>query len=364
MIDKKSAPSGAPEKQSEGGSFNFKNRILWTVVFLAIAAVSIWAVVSQIKNFSFANFVEFIKSADIFWLCTAVVSMIGFIIFEGVALLYICRSFGYKQKFRNGFVYSAADIYFSAITPSATGGQPASAYFMIKDGIPGTFVTFALVVNLVMYTASIVGLGVLSIILNPAILANFGLFSKFLIALGYVIQIVLLSFFILLLTKKGLLHRICSGGLKLLGKLHLVRKPDQKLEKLEEKMEEYSKHTSMLKGKGKLLAAVFLLNLLQRVCSAAVTPLTFLASGGDIAEAFKVFITQIYVMVGANCIPIPGAMGVTDYLMLDGFENLNVANPGFLELLSRSLSFYMCITICGFTVLLSYIILSKRRKKL
>ena len=55
-------------------------------------------------------------------------------------------------------------------------------------------------------------------------------------------------------------------------------------------------------------------------------------------------------------------MGVTDYLMLDGFENLKVQNPQFLELLSRSLSFYVCIIICGLTVLFSYIALSKRKR--
>ncbi|MFR2128888.1 MAG: hypothetical protein ACLS4M_06675 [Eubacterium ventriosum] len=49
----------------------------------------------------------------------------------------LCGTFGYKRPFRKCLVYSSSDIYFSAITPSATGGQPASAYFMMKDKVWG-----------------------------------------------------------------------------------------------------------------------------------------------------------------------------------------------------------------------------------
>ena len=53
-------------------------------------------------------------------------------LFEGEALREIVFHMGYPTKHKDAFVYSAADIYFSAITPSASGGQPASAFFMIK----------------------------------------------------------------------------------------------------------------------------------------------------------------------------------------------------------------------------------------
>ena len=54
-----------------------------------------------------------------------------------------------------GVLYSAADIYFSAITPSATGGQPASALLMVGDGIPTAVTTVVLLLNLAMYNLSI-----------------------------------------------------------------------------------------------------------------------------------------------------------------------------------------------------------------
>lgn len=357
---KNSATSNAEAQKN--GSFGVKNRIIWTIVFIAIAALSIWAVVSQTSNFSFKSFAEFVKSSNPVWLVAAVISMLGFIFFEAFALLYICRAFGYKKGLKGGFVYSAADIYVSAITPSATGGQPASAYFMIKDGIPGTFVTAALICNLVMYTSALVVLGLAAVLSSLKTFFGFGIISKLLIISGIAAQIFLFFSFVMILLKKGLLEKLCSSVLRFLGKLHIIRKVDKKLEKLQKKMDDYSEHTALLRGKGKLLLIVFLFNFLQRLCQIMVTPLTYLASGGELSKAVDVFITQIYVALGSNCVPIPGAMGVTDYLMLDGFETMGIANFEFLELFSRFLSFYMCIIICGITVLISGISYSDKRK--
>jgi len=348
---------------NKSDSFSVKNRIIWTFVFIAIAVLSIWAVISQTGNFSFKSFWLFVQSSNPFWLAAAFISMLGFIFFEAFALIYICRAFGYKKGLKGGFVYSAADIYVSAITPSATGGQPASAYFMMKDGIPGTFVTAALICNLVMYTASLVTLGLLAVVCGFNTFFGFGVISKLLIISGIVVQIFLLFFFIMILLKKGLLEKLCSSVIKFLAKLRIIRKVDKKLEKLNKKMNAYSKHTTLLSGKTKLLLMVFVFNLLQRTCQILVTPLTYLASGGELSKAVDVFITQIYVALGANCIPVPGAMGITDYLMLDGFEMMGISNYEFLELFSRFLSFYMCIIICGITVLFSCISYSDKRKK-
>ena len=85
---------------------------------------------------------------------------------------------GYPTKHKDAFVYSAADIYFSAITPSASGGQPASAFFMIKDGIPATTVMAALLVNLIMYTLAVISIGVFAILAFPKIFLNFSVVCK------------------------------------------------------------------------------------------------------------------------------------------------------------------------------------------
>ena len=149
-----------------------KKQWLWTILFVALAAVSILAVVLQSREFSFTQFTSFLKSASIPWLIVSFCSMLCFILFEGLAVLHLCRAFGYRRGMKNGLLYSASDIYFSAITPSATGGQPMSAYFMVKDGIPGMLVTVALVANLYMYSLAIIAIGLICFLCYPSIFLN------------------------------------------------------------------------------------------------------------------------------------------------------------------------------------------------
>lgn len=341
-----------------------KKKIFWAVFSVLIAGLSIWAVTSQSKEFSGKNFLAFVKQASPGWFLAAVVCMFGFIFFEGAALLCIVKAFGYPRKGGEGFVYSAADIYFSAITPSATGGQPASAYFMMKDGIPGAVVTVALLVNLVMYTAAILCVGLLCLIFRPVVFLHFNLLSRLLIGIGYVVLLGLGLFFLLLLRRASLLYAICDWCIRLLHKLHLVRHPGRKQEKLKKLVDDFKQCTQMIEGQKGMLVKTFIYNFFQRASQIAVTVMAFLATGGEPQKALDIWITQSFVAIGSNCVPIPGAMGVADYLLLDGFSELMTeAYATNLELLSRSISFYSCIVISGVAVVAGYLIRRMRRSK-
>ena len=154
-----------------------RNKILCFFATIIIAAVTIY-VVFRGGGVSFGQLAESIKEASVPGIILSCISMFGFIFFEGEALREIVFHMGYPTKHRHAFVYSAADIYFSAITPSASGGQPASAFFMIKDGMPATTVMAALLVNLIMYTLAVISIGVFAILTFPKIFLNFSVVCK------------------------------------------------------------------------------------------------------------------------------------------------------------------------------------------
>ena len=112
-------------------------------------------------------------------------------------------------------------------------------------------------------------------------------------------------------------------------------------------MAEYARYAGMIGGHRGMLLRAFLCNLLQRASVISVSLCVFLAGGGAAGDAVRV--------------PIPGAMGVSDYLMLDGFGSLmspeRVVN---FELLSRSVSFYTCVLLCGAVTLAGWL---RRRKR-
>ena len=143
-------------------------KIIGVIVVSVFAIITIYTVFRG-SGISLNELTASLKEASWEGILLASVSMLGFIYFEGEALRVLVRHMGYLAKRSHGFVYSAADVYFSAITPSASGGQPASAYFMLKDGIAGTAVMAALLLNLIMYTLAILTIGLVDILIFPEV---------------------------------------------------------------------------------------------------------------------------------------------------------------------------------------------------
>ena len=343
-------------------SFMNKKKIFWAIASVFIAALSIWAVISQSRNFSFATLKSFILGADKGWLLASFVCTFGFIWFEGFALVRMARHFGYKTNALDGTVYGGADVYFSAITPSASGGQPASAYFMMKDGIPGYATTVALLINLVMYTLALLTVGIVSIIFKYPMLKNFSVLSRFFIGIGIVVLIFLALVFYMLLRKGKILYGICDAVIGLMEKIHVIRHGDKLRKKLKNTMAEYQECSNSITGQTGFLAEIFFWNLMQRMSQLLVSFMIFMSMGEGVKKAVDVSVIQCFVAMGSNCVPIPGAMGVADYIMIDGFKQLVGDNAANMELLCRGVTFYGSVLTSAFIILIGYILRRVRKK--
>ena len=71
----------------------------------------------------------------------------------------------------------------------------------------------------------------------------------------------------------------------------------------------------------------------------------------------SVFSRQCLITIGYNFVPIPGGMGISDYLMIDGFCSIMEESVAYsVELISRGITFYICVTISGIITLVGYLI--------
>ena len=343
---------------SDGASSAFgeevRKKLRWALLSALLAVLTIHAVSAQWKGFSFAAFLEDLRQADWRWMLPAVLAMLGFIVFEALAIRSACQVLHYPTRLSTACGFAAADIYFSAITPSASGGQPACALLMRRRGIPLVVSAAVLLLTLAMYALAILTIGLVCCLLWPDVLSVFGGASKVLITIGFAAQCFLALMFFLLLWHEKLLEKIALGLFDLLVRLRLMRHAERRRKRLTDMMEEYRSCAALLSGHRTLLIRSYMFNLLQRSSQIAVTVFCFLALGGRARLAGDIFAMQSFAVIGSNCVPVPGAMGVVDYLMLDGFEAFLPSDLVVsMELLSRSLSFYVCVLLCGMIVLVT-----------
>ncbi len=339
------------------------SKFIWSVICLILAVFTVFAVMRQRASLSFSDLRDFIVTSNKPWLIAGIVSSILYVWFEASALMTILKEVGYPTRRSGGLLFSAADVYFSAITPSATGGQPASALFMMREGIPTGTATATLVLNLIMYNAAIGVLGIIAVLVAPVVLWQFSMPADILIAVGVIVLGALLFMFLLLLRKGDSVFDFllrCTASLK----KRRFFKGTKLFRKISRAKEEYSQCADLVSGRTELLFKAFGWNFLQRLSQILVPVFIYLSGGGSLKIARLLFSKQCLINIGYNFVPIPGAIGVSDYLMLDGFTTIMNPDMAFqVELISRAITFYLCVLLCGLITLTGYILRRERNDR-
>ena len=116
----------------------------YIILFPVLAAVVIFVV---LKGTDIQSVLEAMRQADHKWLLVGILLAAAFNVAEGVNLMHVLQSFGYKISFTQGMKYAYIGYFFSSITPSATGGQPLQLYAMNKDDIHVAHGTLAILVE-------------------------------------------------------------------------------------------------------------------------------------------------------------------------------------------------------------------------
>ena len=331
-------------------------KAFWMVFTMLLSVLTVGALLKQSETMSVETLVDKISNADLKWTIIAMVSAASYVIFEAVALCSILKGLGYKQSPKNGIIYSTADVYFSAITPSATGGQPASAFFMLRDGIPAGVSTAALILNLMMYNLAIVFLGIIAIAMSPRSFVGFNISSKVLIILGFVGFTLLSMFFLSVLRGSNRIFAFIRRILDFLYKKNIIHKLEHKLEKLDKIESDYESCVALIGGKNKIMRKAFFWNVIQRAVQIVVPALVYISLGGNYMMTRILFSKQCLITIGYNYVPIPGALGIADYLMIDGYSSVMPEGLAYeLDMISRGLTFYICVALSGIITLIGYL---------
>lgn len=330
--------------------------LLWTAIAMGLAALSILAMLSQSKELTLQDLAAALGHASPFWLILSVIAMSGYIVFEALTLYYLLDGAGYRKNPGQSLTYASADIYCASITPSASGGQPVCAWFMKRDGVPMGYITAILAVYLIGHTFATLTIGIITLIGGWHVFASLSWIAIILVILGYLVMTGLAFLFIALLGMEKKIFRIGCRIIDWLTRKNLVKRSQYWKDRLDHTLSDYSAGVAVIKGKWKLMLIVYLLNIGQRLSQTIVSTLMYMATGGTAKHAGTVFSAQVFSSIGSMCAPVPGGMGIADYLLYSGLRSFMDKEAALqLELLSRSTSFYLCVAVSMVIVIIGYI---------
>ena len=326
-----------------------RKKIIFNGVFLAVVfALTIYGV---FHGEDLSSMMDAIHRADKRWLIPGIALVAFFIWGESIIIWYMMRSSGIQLKKRTCFLFSSVGFFFSCITPSASGGQPMQIYYMKKEKISIPVSTVILMIVTITYKLVLVVIGIGIAIFGREFLHKYleGILPVF--YLGLALNIFCVTFMTILVFHPLLAKAIMVKGMKLLERLHLVKKKDGRLKKLEDSMDTYRNTAAYLKNNPFVIVKVIGITFIQRMALFAVTWFVYQAFGLHGTGFWEILFLQAVISVSVDMLPLPGGMGISETLFLNIFSPVfgGLLLPGMV--LSRGLGYYGELLIsAAFTV--------------
>ena len=264
---------------------------------------------------------------------------------EAAATCSILRTLGCGQPFRRCFYYSCTGFFFSTITPSAAGGQPAQVCAMGRDGVPAAVGTLDMLLVTIGYSTAVMGSGIVALAANRGFIERLGGQVGLLLGVGLAGGIVLDAAMLLFLFFPGparrLLYRCIALAVRVRPSLDRVA-----LEaKADDLLAEYSRGSQLIRRAPGLLARVLGLSALQLACTYGTPYMVYRAFGLSGYSLGQVLALQTMCSIAVGYLPLPGAAGAAESVFLRSFLLIfgrTLVAPAMI--LSRTLSCYLMLT--------------------
>ena len=335
-----------------------RKKIIFNGVFLAVVfALTIYGV---FHGEDLSSMMDAIHRADKRWLIPGIALVAFFIWGESIIIWYMMRSSGIQLKKRTCFLFSSVGFFFSCITPSASGGQPMQIYYMKKEKISIPVSTVILMIVTITYKLVLVVIGIGIAIFGRGFLHKYleGILPVF--YLGLALNIFCVTFMTILVFHPLLAKAIMVKGMKLLERLHLVKKKDGRLKKLEDSMDTYRNTAAYLKNNPFVIVKVIGITFIQRMALFAVTWFVYQAFGLHGTGFWDILFLQAVISVSVDMLPLPGGMGISETLFLTIFSPVfgGLLLPGMV--LSRGLGYYGELLISAVFTAVAQLTIGKR----
>lgn len=338
-----------------------RKRICGAVFFFGILALTLWYV---FRDENLSKVADYLADADGRYVALSVAAVIAFILGESVVLRYLLHRLGTSPKFSHCCLFSFVGVFYSAITPSASGGQPMQVFYMRRDGIPGAVSTVVLAIVTITYKLVLVVVGLAVMVLRPSAVVGFLDDVEALVYLGLVLNVVFIAFLLTAVFHPGAIQSALKLMFALLHKIRPFKNPEKVMARVQNSLDHYHDTAAFFKREPKIILNVFFITLIQRFCLFSVVWFTYLAFGLSGQNALVMVLLQAMISVAVDMLPLPGGMGISETLFLTIFAPIfgpELVLPGMI--VCRGISYYTQLVISGIITGAAQFVFREKKQK-
>lgn len=307
--------------------------------------------------------IDLLSSPDGFswiWIVVALVVYDMNIVIDTIVTQILIRTRYPDFRFIDALKVAFVGVFFGAVTPSNTGGQPMQLYLMSKMDVCVGFGSACMTQKFVYYQ---IVTGVFSVL---AIIIKFDYFSSaftniwttLFIIIGFLSQSVITALFLVVSFSSKITNKLIKLADKILHKLRFIKNPDKMVKSLKEQVELFhSGNKELYKSKSRMIM-LYALVCLQVLAILSVPYFVYLSfdmqsiavMNNQVPLTFlDAVCIQSFVLFTSNLVPLPGASGGAELAFTMYFGNFfivgaaNKIKPAIL--LWRFVTYYGAIII-------------------
>lgn len=299
---------------------------------------------------------------DVRWVWAGALCILVYLLLRATTLKYYLWSRKCDIRFHQALIISGIGQFYSAITPSASGGQPLQVLAMHKRGIPISTGTAAVSIKFIAFQLSFMLMGGALWATHMHMVADQLGPVRWLVALGYLINATLIVVVLLTMSSKGVVDRLVRWAIRMALRLRLLRDADKAHKKAEDTLEDYRQSLMTLKSRPMDAAWVFLLSLLQVVFYMGVVCCLYHAFQLSGTDNLSLLTLQLLLFITAAFVPLPGAAGAQEtgfYLFFRGI--IPDASIVTLMVCWRFFTYYMLLILGLLAVIVDGLMLRRKR---
>lgn len=284
-----------------------------------------------------------------------------FILCEAVNISLIMKTLNYRIPFFRCFEYSSIGFYFSSITPSSSGGQPAQIYYMKQDKIPiaASSVTFFFIIYVYQIAMILVGIFFALLCFSEAVYFIHKL--RYIFFFGVVVNTGAIFVFFSLMVSKKFVPFLTALILKAGIKLRVVKQPEETKNKFDKSLIAYHHKAMILKTHPVLFFKILFVTIIQMLSLNSVPALVYCSMGYDTKHIPALITCQSLLTISVSAVPLPGAEGITQSGFLQIFDAFFPQNIlPYAMLINRAISFYIPLLLSFILYIFTHIRTTKQ----
>ena len=322
------------------------NKKMTILNFLLIIIIFVGLLIYMIKVDGIDNIIEILNNVDYKWVLAGFVCLMIHWICESINLHIPLKRMYPNQTIRNSIKVSMIGLLFNNITPFASGGQPMQAYELTKTGKRVSDSLSALAIKFIITQSALVVSTLVVVFFEFNFFKNLMQDYFWVAIVGFLINILAIIVVILVGTKKTIITTITTPIIKGLEKIHILKKPDKTLEKLNKSIDNFRAQFIFMRSEKKMVLQMFIVAVIQSMAYYSITYMVYRAFGNFGITFWQIIPIQAFLLLIMTFIPTPGSgLGAEGgfYLLFNSVFTEGTINMSIL--FWRMYTFYLPILV-------------------